>query len=67
VRGKLEADPVRWNEVDVRVTASFGVTAATPGELDTAAIIGRADAALYRAKETGRNRICPPDGQEAVA
>ena len=58
LRSKLEGSPVRWNESAVPVTASFGVTGVTPGELDINAIIGRADAALYRAKESGRNRIC---------
>lgn len=67
LRGKLEANPVRWNEIDVPVTASFGLTAVTPGELDVTAIIGRADAALYRAKENGRNRVCPADEHEALA
>jgi diguanylate cyclase (GGDEF)-like protein len=67
LRGKLEANPVRWNEIDVPVTASFGLTAVAPGELDVSAIIGRADAALYRAKESGRNRVCPADEHEALA
>jgi diguanylate cyclase (GGDEF)-like protein len=57
LRGKLEERPVGWNESTVRVTASFGLTVVTPGELDIDAIIGRADAALYRAKENGRNCI----------
>jgi len=48
---------VGWNESTVRVTASFGLTVVTPGELDIDAIIGRVDAALYRAKENGRNCI----------
>ena len=39
------------------MTASLGVSAcpdctATPGE-----VLGQADAALYRAKDTGRNRV----------
>lgn len=67
LRGKLEANPVPWNEIEVPVTASFGLTAVTPGELDVTAIIGRADAALYRAKENGRNCVCPADEHEALA
>jgi PleD family two-component response regulator len=39
----------------VYVTASFGLTAIVPGEVDLLAVIGRADAALYRAKQSGRN------------
>jgi PleD family two-component response regulator len=39
------------------VTASFGVTAALPSEVDLQAFIGRADAALYRAKDQGRNCV----------
>ena len=57
LRHDLEARPVRWNDEDIRVTASFGITAAAPGEVDTAAIIARADQALYRAKARGRNCI----------
>jgi PleD family two-component response regulator len=67
LRGKLEEHPVRWNEIDVPITASFGLTAVTPGELDVTAIIGRADAALYRAKGNGRNCVCPADEHEAMA
>ncbi|MBI2829420.1 MAG: GGDEF domain-containing protein [Acidobacteria bacterium] len=67
LRRKLEAEPVRWGEVDVPVTASFGLTAVASGELDVLAIIGRADAALYRAKENGRNCVCPADEHEAMA
>jgi len=40
----------------VRMTASFGVAASTGGE-DTDSLIGRADEAMYRAKDLGRNRV----------
>ena len=63
LRRDFEEHPVAWNSTEIRLTASFGLTAVTPGELDTNAIIARADAALYRAKERGRNCVCL-DGME---
>jgi diguanylate cyclase (GGDEF)-like protein len=57
LRHDLEARPVRWNDEDIRITASFGITAVAPGEVDAAAVIARADAALYRAKALGRNCV----------
>lgn len=63
LRGELADHAVPWNEHGVRVTASFGVTAVTSGELDVTAIIARADAALYQAKAAGRNRVWSDGGQ----
>jgi diguanylate cyclase (GGDEF)-like protein len=63
LRSKFDEHPVRWNEIDVPVTASFGLTAASPGVLDGMAIIGRAVAALYRAKEIGRNCTVGPEAE----
>lgn len=41
---------------NVRVTISLGAVLAMPGEA-TDAVINRADSLLYRAKESGRNRV----------
>lgn len=39
------------------ITVSIGVAAVGKQEMDAAALLARADAALYRAKERGRNRV----------
>ena len=42
---------------ELSMTISIGVAAADPGEVDGAALVGRADDALYVAKRDGRNRV----------
>ena len=66
LRREIEEHPIRWNEEAITVTASVGLTAITPGEVDTKAIIGRADAALYRAKDSGRNCVRSAEEHEAI-
>lgn len=57
VRREIEGMPINYGDSTVSITGSFGVTAAGIGEIDTTAIIGRADAALYDAKHSGRNCV----------
>jgi len=47
-----------WHEVhpDLKVTTSIGLACSPEYELEN--LISRADAALYEAKKTGRNRVC---------
>ena len=57
LRRELSELPITWKDESLSVTASFGVSVALPAEIDAKAIIGRADAALYRAKDQGRNCV----------
>ncbi|HJW54200.1 MAG TPA: diguanylate cyclase, partial [Burkholderiaceae bacterium] len=45
-----------YNNQRLLITFSAGVALRAPGE-DQAAMIKRADAALYRAKKAGKNRV----------
>jgi diguanylate cyclase len=54
----IGSEPLRSG---LRVTASLGVAVKLPGEVFGQAL-ERADRALYRAKEAGRNRVCVADG-----
>ncbi|MCL6612760.1 MAG: GGDEF domain-containing protein [Peptococcaceae bacterium] len=57
VREAVEKTPVRVpGGGTVSITASFGVARQMPGE-DAASVVRRADSALYRAKQEGRNRV----------
>ena len=53
----FESHPIVWNLEQIRVTASFGVGVVNPTDQDPLTAIARADAALYRAKERGRNDV----------
>jgi len=57
LRRDLEEHPIHWNDHTVVITASFGITEVVMGADDATAMIGRADAALYEAKQLGRNRV----------
>ncbi len=56
VRRAIEDHPFNAQEEPIRCTVSIGVAALRPGETP-AALLKRADAALYAAKRNGRNRV----------
>jgi diguanylate cyclase (GGDEF)-like protein len=55
VRAKVEQQTFIWKEQTLQVTISTGGTVTTADE-DQAALVARADACLYEAKRSGRNR-----------
>lgn len=61
IRERLSSKDVVFGDVSLRVTASIGVAGvdsiSEEGMLSPAALIDRADRALYSAKHRGRNRI----------
>jgi diguanylate cyclase (GGDEF)-like protein len=57
LRHDLSEMAIQWKGETLTITASFGVTTAMPSEIDIKALIGRADVALYRAKDHGRDCV----------
>ena len=61
LRAGIETVTVDYEGISLQVTVSVGVTSAgfRPCEDETLhGLVGRADRALYRAKNSGRNRVC---------
>lgn len=56
IREHAAAAPIRVGDVDIPVTVSLGVARATPA-IEPGELVEAADAALYRAKAGGRNRV----------
>jgi diguanylate cyclase (GGDEF)-like protein len=57
IRRAVETTAWRWNGTPQSITASCGVAAYPDSVGDVNNLQGAADAALYRAKEAGRNRV----------
>ncbi|MDH4065426.1 MAG: sensor domain-containing diguanylate cyclase [Acidobacteriota bacterium] len=57
LRREVADRAIAWAGEDLHVTASFGLTQALAGEVNVQALVGRADQALYRAKDDGGNCV----------
>jgi two-component system, cell cycle response regulator len=68
LRAGVEATAFETSGGTLRVTLSFGVAVSNPDEPpDTQAVLQAADAALYRAKEAGRNRVIMAKHEDLTA
>jgi diguanylate cyclase (GGDEF)-like protein len=63
LRLQLESSPLTLKEVQIGITGSFGVASSRDVAEDVDAVIWAADAALYRAKHEGRNRVVTWTGE----
>ena len=57
IREQTERSHFNYNGIDLRITTSIGLAQLQPNEV-LEQLIARADRALYRAKQSGRNRLC---------
>jgi diguanylate cyclase (GGDEF)-like protein len=58
LRKRIESHVFKFDGQTTRCTVSIGISAIFPEKDDLETIMKRADAALYEAKQSGRNRTC---------
>ena len=58
VRAAVASTLIPFDGKSMRVTVSVGYASSAPGKRSSDELIRRADASMYRAKATGRNRVC---------
>ncbi|TWJ17589.1 diguanylate cyclase [Geobacter argillaceus] len=57
IRGRIMNETFHEGDVQISVTLSVGLTILAPGDQCVESLLKRADTALYKAKEQGRNRV----------
>lgn len=62
---RLAAEPIHQFGLTVQTTLSIGATSSVPGEA-SATVMARADAAMYQAKQAGRNAVAAPDADREL-
>lgn len=66
LRARVGGMEITVDGVPVAITVSVGVAVAGDHGNDLVELLTAADLALYRAKETGRNRVCLPAGHPGL-
>lgn len=57
IRSMVERYDFRWQQQSISITLSIGMANMNAAEANSQALLAAADAALYRAKNSGRNRV----------
>jgi diguanylate cyclase (GGDEF)-like protein len=58
IRQAIETKTVSVYDESLKITISIGISAFPDNAEDLNSLIDKADSALYKAKEQGRNRVC---------
>jgi len=58
IRKKMAEHTVQYKNTNINFTVSIGISKFMPDEKNTVDVFSRADSALYKAKNSGRNKIC---------
>ena len=57
MRAAVEKEQIQIGEIEIKVTMSFGVAGVSSDTTSEDDLVDRADFAMYKAKENGRNRV----------